>query len=95
LALAIGPGDFFNQDGMAAAAIDAPHGVEQKDEKAPEGDELEAPLRELIVSRRRLMAAGTPGGRAFARAHRDLDALGIGSEAGVVVNETRETMASV
>jgi hypothetical protein len=57
----------------------------QKDEESPDRDELEAPLGELIVAGRRQMAAGTDRGRAAARAHRDLDALLIGAEAGVLI----------
>jgi hypothetical protein len=33
-----------HRDGAAATAIDAPHGIEQKDQKSPEGNELEAAL---------------------------------------------------
>ena len=33
---AIGPGDLLDDDHLAAAAIDAPHGVKQKNQKSPE-----------------------------------------------------------
>jgi len=32
---AIAPRNFFHDDGVAAAAIDASHGIQQKDEEAP------------------------------------------------------------
>jgi len=57
--LAVAPWNFFNNDCLAVAAIDTPHGIHQKDQKAPEGNELETALGELIVSRSGLMAAGT------------------------------------
>jgi hypothetical protein len=47
---AITPVDFFGDDGAAAEAIDAPHGVQRENEKAPQRDELKAPLGELIVA---------------------------------------------
>ena len=93
--LAVAPGNFLDDDGVAAAAIDAPHGVQQEDQKSPERDELEAPLGELIVAGRRLMAARTDRRRTLARPHGDLDALVVGTEAGVLINESPETMAAV
>jgi hypothetical protein len=36
--LSIAPGNFLDDDGLTAAAIDAAHGVEQKDQKSPERD---------------------------------------------------------
>ncbi len=52
-----------------AAAVHSPHGVQEEDEKSPQRDELKAPLAELVVAGRRLMAARTDGSRAFARSH--------------------------
>jgi hypothetical protein len=85
----------FDDDRLATPAIDPAHGVEQKNQKAPEGDELKAPLGELIITGCWLVAAGTDGLRPLARAHGDLDALGIGAETGVLVNESRETMTAI
>ena len=34
-AFAVAPGDFLDDDSAAAAAIDAPHGVQQEDEEIP------------------------------------------------------------
>jgi hypothetical protein len=50
-------GNFLDDDRLAVAANDAPHGVKQKDQKPPERNELETALGELIVTGRRLMAA--------------------------------------
>src|SRR5258705_7992205 len=87
LMLAIAPGNFFDDHGLAAAAIDAPHGVQQKDQKTPERDEFVAPFGELIVAGRRLMATGTDRRRTATRTHGDFDAFVIGRETGMLVNE--------
>ena len=58
-AFAVAPRNFFHHDGFAAAAIHAPHGIHQKHQKAPERDELEAALGELVVSWSGLMATRT------------------------------------
>jgi len=91
LMLAVAPGDFLDDHGFAAATIDAPHGVREKDQKAPERNELETPFGELIVTRRRLMATGTHGRRTFARTHGDFNTFVIGTEAGLLVNEIPES----
>ncbi len=93
--LAVAPGDFFDDHSLAAAAIDAPHGVQQEDQKSPERDEVVTPFGELIITRRRLMATGTNCRRTFPRTHGDFDPLVIGTEAGMLVNETPEMMAPV
>ena len=56
-AFAVTPRNFFDDDGGAAATIDAPHGVQQEDEKSPEGNKLKPPFGELVIAGRRLMAA--------------------------------------
>jgi hypothetical protein len=93
--LTVAPGNFLDKDRLAAAAIDAPHGVEQKDQKSPEGNELESPLGELVVTRCRLMAAQTDRRRPFARTHGNLNIFVIGAEAGLLVNKTRKVMTVV
>ena len=92
---AVAPRNFFNDDGFAAAAIDASHGIHQKHQKAPERNELEAALGELIVSRSGLMAARTNRPRAFARTHCNLDALVVRTEPGLVVDESGKTVATI
>src|SRR5262249_36603893 len=55
-------------DFVDAEGIDSPHGVQQEDE-IPKGNELKAPLAELIVAGSGLMAARADRGRAPARPH--------------------------
>jgi hypothetical protein len=52
------PGDFFDDHGLAAWTRDAPHGVEEEDQEAPERDEFEPPLGELIVTGGWVVATG-------------------------------------
>src|SRR5712691_9943321 len=92
---AIGPGDLLNDHRLAAAAIDAPHGVKQKNQKSPERNKLDTPLGELIVSGGGLMATRTDGLGALARTHGDFNALVIGTEAGLLVNESRKAVAPI
>ena len=94
-ALAIAPGNFFNDDGTAATAIDTTHGVQQEDEKAPERNEFKSPFGELIISARRLMAARADGGRTLAWSHGYFYAFLVGTEVGVLVGKTSETMAAL
>src|ERR1039457_291510 len=54
---AVAPRNFFDDDGVAAAAVYAPHGVEEEDEESPEGNELESPFRR--VDRTRAPADGS------------------------------------
>lgn len=89
------PGNFLDDDGAAVAAIDAPHGVQQEDEKSPQRDELETTLSELVVTGGWLMAAGTNRGRTLARPHGDFDTLFVRTDAGMLINEAPEMMAVV
>src|ERR1700687_2321517 len=95
LTFAVTPWNFLDHHRLAAAAIDAAHGVQQEDEKSPERDELETPLGQSIISGRRLVAARTDCRGTLAWPHRDLDALFVGTEAGMLVNETPEVVAAV
>jgi len=92
---AIGPGDLLDDDRLAAAAIDAPHGVKQKNQKSPERNKLETPLDELIVSGGGLVAARTNRFGTLARTHGDFNALVIGTEVGLLVNESRKAVAPI
>jgi uncharacterized protein YlxW (UPF0749 family) len=80
---------------MAAAAIDTPHRIEQKNQKSPERDELEAALAELVVTGSGLVATRTHRFCALAGTHGDLDTLVIGAEMGRVINESWKTMATI
>src|SRR2546426_2297315 len=55
--LSLAPRHLLDDDRLAVAAIDAPHGVKQKNQKAPERNELEASFGKLIVPWSGLMAA--------------------------------------
>jgi hypothetical protein len=79
----------------AAATVDAPHGVQKEDEKTPEGIELKAPFGDLVATGRRQMAARADCGRTLARSHGHFDTLLVGTEVGVLVDKTSETMAAV
>jgi len=88
-------GNFLDHHSVAAAAVDAAHGVEEKDKESPQGDELETPLPELIVTGRRQMAARADCDGTLARSYGHLDALLVGTEVGLLVDKTPETMAAV
>jgi hypothetical protein len=92
---AVAPGNFFDDDGVAAAAIDASHGVQQEDEVSPERDELEAALVELVVTGRRQAAARADRGRSLARPHGKFDALVVRTEACAMIDKSAEAMAAV
>src|SRR5215470_4826662 len=92
---AVAPGHFFDHHGGAAAAVHAPHGVQQEDEKSPERNELKAPLGELIVAWSRLMAARTDRGRTPARPNPYLDTLVVRGEPGAMINKPPEVVAAV
>ena len=93
-AFAVAPGNFFDSHNAAAATVDAPHGVQKEDEKTPQGNELKAPFRELIVTGRRQMAARADCGRTLARSHHHFDTFLVGTEVGVLVDKTSETDGS-
>jgi hypothetical protein len=66
-----------------------------KNTKSPQGNELEAPFGELIVAGCPLLAARADCGRTLARSYDHFDALLIGTEAGLLVDETPEAVAAV
>src|SRR5438270_12991352 len=78
--LAIAPGHFLDDHRLTTAAIDATHGIKQKNQKAPKRNELETALGELIVSGGPLMAARTNRRRTLAGTHRNLNPLVIRAE---------------
>src|ERR1035438_9606364 len=69
--------------------------IKQKDQKAPKRNEFETPFGELIITGGRLMAARTDRPRTFARTHSNLNTLMIGTEAGLLVNESRKVVTAV
>src|SRR5437764_1229116 len=50
-AFAVAPGNFFDSHNATAATVDPPHRVKQEDQESPQGNELKAPLTELVVTR--------------------------------------------
>jgi hypothetical protein len=94
-ALSIGPRNLLNDDRIATAAIDTPHRIEQKNQKSPERDELEAALAKLVVAGSRLMATRTHCLCALAGTHGDLNALVVGAETGLAINESRKTVTTI
>ena len=76
------------------AALDAPHAVQEKDEES-ERDELEAPFGKMIVTRGRLVAPGADRHRSSSRPDVHFDALLVGAEAGLLVDESPMMLAEV
>jgi hypothetical protein len=63
--------------------------------ETPTGNELKAAFGELVVAGRRQMAARADCGRTLARSYGHFNALFVGTEVGVLVDKTAETMAAV
>src|SRR6185436_6873317 len=89
------PRELLRQPQCRSGDSYAPCGVQKEDEKRPQGNELKAPFGELVVTGRRQMAARADCGRTLARSHDDFDTLLVGTEVGVLVDKTSETMAAV
>src|SRR5208283_631759 len=94
LVLTIAPGNFLD-DHATVSALDAPHAVQQEYQKAPQRNELEAPRGKMIVTRCRLVAPRTDRRRTRPRPDVDFDALLVGCEAGVLVDEPAMAMAVI
>ena len=92
--LAIAPGNLLDHD-ATISAINTSHAVEQENQKAPQGNELEATLGEMIVPRRRSVAPGTDGRRSLPRSDVYCNAFLVGCEAGVLVDKSSMMMAVV
>src|SRR5438045_1034784 len=67
----------------------------RKTRNPPQGNELKAPFGELVVAGSRQMAARADCGRTVPRSHGHFDTLLVGTEVGVLVDKTSETMAAV
>src|SRR5262249_11306785 len=92
--LAVAPGNFLDHH-AAATAVHAAHAVEEEDQESPEGNEFEAPLREMIVTGRRLVAARADGRRTLAWPNFDFDAFLVLTPARVLINESPVAIAVV
>src|SRR5437899_3626433 len=95
LVLAIAPWNLLHHHHAAISTVDAPHLVQQENQNPPERDELEASLRKMIVTRRRLVATRADRRRTLPRPHLHFDGLLVGAEAGVLVDEAPMTVAVV
>ena len=92
--LTIAPGNLLDEH-ATIAAVDAPHAVQQENQKTPQRNELEAALGKMIVTRCRLMAPRADRRRALPRSHLHFDAFLVGAEAGVLVDESPMAMTVV
>src|SRR5438477_8461565 len=95
LTLAARPRHFLD-DNAAGPAIHPPHRIEQEHQKAPQRDEFELPLREMVIAWGRLMAAGANGCRALAGSDPDFDRGPVrGAEARALVDKSPKMMTLV
>ena len=94
LVLAITPGEFLRHY-PATAALHAPLAVEEENQKAPERNELKAPLGKMIVTRRRLVAPGADRRGTLARTHLHFDGLFVGAKAGPLVDKAPLVVAVI
>src|SRR6202451_425276 len=94
-ALSVAPRNLLDHHPLTAAAIDTSHGVQQKNQKAPERNELESALGEFVISGAGLVALRTNRLRALPGTHRDLDTLVIGTETCLLINESRKTVTTI
>jgi hypothetical protein len=80
----------------ALLAIDPAHAIDQKNQIAPESDELKPPRRaRLIVAGRGLMTTGANGSGSFPRPDLDEDGLPVFSEAGLPVDKSWDGMTLI
>ena len=92
--LAIAPGNLLDYH-ATIPAVDAAHAVQQENQKAPQWNELEAPLGEMIVTWCRVVATRTDSRRALPRPDGHFDAFLAGTEARVLVDESLLAIAVV
>ena len=90
----IAPGNLLDHH-ATIPAVDAPHAVQQENQKAPQRNELEAALRKMIVTRCRPMAPRADRRRALPRSHVHFDAFLVAAEASVLVDESPMAMTVV
>jgi len=89
------PRNLFDED-SALRAIDPSHAIHQKDQIAPEGDELKPPRRaRLVVAGRGLMTPRANGSGSFPRTDRDEDGSFVVDENGPLVDKSRDGMAMI
>jgi hypothetical protein len=79
----------------AVWAIDAPHAVQQENQNSPERDEFKAPLREMIIAGRQLVATRAHCRGTNSRPNANFDGFLVGGKSVVVVNESPKTVAVI
>ena len=93
--LAAGPRQEFGHD-PAPWTVHAPPGIAEEHRKAPEGDKLKGPLRELVIARPALPAARAIGLGALTGDHLDLDGVRAGlGKAGLAIHEALEMITAI
>jgi hypothetical protein len=92
--LPIAPGNLLDHH-ATISAVDASHAVQEENQKPPQRNELEAPFGKMIITRRRSVAPRTDRRRSLPRSDVYFDAFLVGSEAGVLVDESPMAMAVV
>jgi hypothetical protein len=92
--LTIAPGNLLDYH-TTMPTVDASHAVEQENQKAPQRNELEAPLGKMVVTCCRLVAPRADRRRALPRSHVYFDAILAGTKASVLVDKSPMTMAVV
>ena len=92
--LAITPGNLLDHH-ATIPAVDTADAVQQENQKAPKRNKLEPPLGKTIVTRCRLLAPRADRRRALPCSDVHLDAFLVGSEAGLLVDESALAMAVV
>src|SRR5437868_12953284 len=86
---------FFDQH-PALLAVDPSHAIDQKNQVAPEADELKPSRRgRLVVAGRGLMTARANRRGSFPRPDRDEDGLSVFGEAGLSVDKSWDGMTLV
>jgi hypothetical protein len=92
--LAVAPGHFFDHH-AATAALHAAHAVEKENQQSPEGNELEAPFGQVVVTGRRLVAARADGRRTITGPDFDLNARFVLGPSGWLIDESPVAIAVI
>jgi hypothetical protein len=90
----VGPGHCLDDD-ATGFAVEAAHAVEDKTRYPPDRNELELPIREVVVNRGLPVTARTDRWGTRSGEDSDLQAATILNEADVLIDEARETVALV
>ena len=94
MVFAVGPGHFLD-DYAAGLTVDAAHAIEEEDQVAPDRNELELAIGEMVVTGRRAVTARTDGSGTDSGADADFQTTVIWAETDVLIDEAREAMALI